>query len=604
MKSFQTGGSLFYAAQASLAQAANRAEQQATNASDKDSGLISEKLMLKLQENGIPVDVDRFFDRLADLDKQVSMGVGVNKRALYSLQAEANRIIKQSEYLKNAEDRALKNEAMADLAVDDKGYMYVLSDKGVQKKHISDFKYGEERALTVSDLIDYRKNVPNFAGDTDLIQTIGTSIGTTKIQDYISGILKTIGDSTSASDAYVNLGQLLGRDTKKMTTQEYQALYQMAQMADKIGMDAIFKESKESKNSNMQAALEYLQRVLPKNMQYQLKAQHVANGGDIKDDNIGELITYAGLTYNKSSEKYGLNYEKGMNDAAGRVTDDTKTQPQTTMEMFFNRNLNRVPGGVIISDPEHKNRYALRAQGSVAASLLLDNGSGVGDAPLDIALDANGKGVGKYLDTNQVWFGTDKTSREALSKVYYTGSQMANVDLPVDGNGNINWEALHNYSTAEELISQQNITDIDTKNKIHEECGSYIRYAADGSQQSSLPTAQFMMTHGITSDDYVSSDNQMYNEIGRDREKLYDEKIKSINKQYKSNLEKSGWFTDMVEIPIFIKIQPNAGMNAAYFAHHGSMVPKRTLEQDMISQQMQEPPTMQVQGNASLLYQE
>lgn len=604
MQRFQTGGTVNFHAIANTARAGEDADTTTTQASSKKQSLISDSLMKSLYTEGIPVDVDWLSGKIANLEHREAMGLGVSSSEVQAINAQINRVVQNAKYLEAAEKQAIKNDALADVAVDDKGYMYVMTEKGLDKKHFSKFNAEKEQALTVSDLINYRKNVPSLAFNNDYIQTISTSIGTTKIQEYITGILSSIGDSTSATDAYTNLATILGRDAKKLTEQEYKALASMAQVAQQVGLDAVLKESIKSKDSNMQAALGYLQRVLPRNMQYQLKAQYVAAGGDADDNNIGELLTYAGATYNKSSREYSVDYEKGMNDAAGRVTDDTKTQPQTTMEMFFNRNLNRVPGGVIISDPEHKNRYALRAQGSVAASLLLDNGSGVGDAPLDIALDANGKGVGKYLDTNQVWFGTDKTSREALSKVYYTGSQMANVDLPVDGNGNINWEALHNYSTAEELISQQNITDIDTKNKIHEECGSYIRYAADGSQQSSLPTAQFMMTHGITSDDYVSSDNQMYNEIGRDREKLYDEKIKSINKQYKSNLEKSGWFTDMVEIPIFIKIQPNAGMNAAYFAHHGSMVPKRTLEQDMISQQMQEPPTMQVQGNASLLYQE
>jgi hypothetical protein len=36
-------------------------------------------------------------------------------------------------------------------------------------------------------------------------------------------------------------------------------------------------------------------------------------------------------------------------------------------------------------------------------------------------LEAGGKGMGKYLDMNNVWMGYDKVSAENLSKVLYKG---------------------------------------------------------------------------------------------------------------------------------------------------------------------------------------
>jgi hypothetical protein len=86
-----------------------------------------------------------------------------------------------------------------------------------------------------------------------------------------------------------------------------------------------------------------------------------------------------------------------------------------------------------------------------------------------------------------------------------------------------------------------------------------------------------MMIHGITLDDYLSGDNLLYREVDKDREKLLEEEIKIINKNRKSNIENTGLFESYVELPIFIKIRHNAGLDASYYAKQGSLVPEQTL---------------------------
>ena len=609
IRKYQIGGGSVYSAVLNPIYAQQQAAEEAatTSKATKKQSLVDDDIIKRL--DGIPVDVDRLVDHISTLEAREAAGLPVSRSAIADLRKTANRVKQFKVYMEKAEARAEKNDSWADIAVSDSGYVWAVGEKGLQKKLLSDFKYGEEQLLTVSDLVDLRKHNASFAFDQDLIKTIGTSAGSSQIQKYITDIAKSVGESATTNEAYTNVASLVGRATaEKPSQKELEDLRAIYDIIDQAGPDAIFKLKDYAKEANLEAGMSYLARVLPKNMRMQLQAQYMANYGLSFEESNKEVSNtlMSGLeALNNFETKHEVDFDAAANKGFGRGKTDEDLRYQTTLEKFFNRNLDRVPGGVIISDGNYKNRYVLTAPGSQNPSLVTDNGAGVGESPMDIALDQGGHGMLKYLDQNKIWFGTDKANREQLSKVFYTGDQIANVDLPTDGEGNINWDALHNYAAAEEAIKDQNITDIAGKNKIHEEFGSYVRYAQDGSQQFLLPTEQFLMAHGITSDDEISSENTMYREIGRDREDYYNEKISAINKKYKTNLDKGGWFTDIIEVPIFMRIQPNAALDAAYYARQGSQVPKRTLEQDMAYQQtMPSAATMPVQGDASILYQE
>ena len=84
----QSGGGLFFSAVAnpfSNAAVADRTAQAKASSSGKDSGLVSDKLMEKLYEKGIPNDVQKFMNMLADFEEKSDFGMGVSKRQLYNL---------------------------------------------------------------------------------------------------------------------------------------------------------------------------------------------------------------------------------------------------------------------------------------------------------------------------------------------------------------------------------------------------------------------------------------------------------------------------------------------------------------------------------------
>lgn len=595
MQRFQTGGTVNFHAIANTARAGEDADTTTTQASSKKQSLISDSLMKSLYTEGIPVDVDWLSGKIANLEHREAMGLGVSSSEVQAINAQINRVVQNAKYLEAAEKQAIKNDALADVAVDDKGYMYVMTEKGLDKKHFSKFNAEKEQALTVSDLINYRKNVPSLAFNNDYIQTISTSIGTTKIQEYITGILSSIGDSTSATDAYTNLATILGRDAKKLTEQEYKALASMAQVAQQVGLDAVLKESIKSKDSNMQAALGYLQRVLPRNMQYQLKAQYVAAGGDADDNNIGELLTYAGATYNKSSREYSVDYEKGMNDAAGTSGSD-KQWTMTGLEQLIQGTLGQRQFNIVTKD---HSGLAFTLNGNGLGKLMDSKNDLVNESILSDALN---KGLGALIDQNGIYFGDQKISPHSLDKFVYDGADVINIWAPVDSTGAVDIDKLAKYEELRKAVKANPNLKPDDIRQMMAELGLNGTLDANGNFVGQDPNmAQFIVLTGLTSDEVMDiEENELaYKLQGNDKKESL-EKIKQIygmaNKGLKGDSRRefpTGWWdwsTDIVAAPIFMRVGTTARFDVGTVVGHGAKVPQQSY-QNLIAKDQARPIT-------------
>lgn len=602
----QSGGGVFYSA---VANPFSRAAQQdmqgssGTGFSSKKSGsdkILSDSIMNKLSEEALPNDFRKFMAMLTDFEQEQAMGFGVDRRKLYDIRTYANQIIQQSNYLKKAEEAAVQNGAWDEFAVDSRGFLYV-SDENGQISKVAPNKFDSEKqmALTVGQLLQQRKENDALVDRSEIATTVGNNIGIEKISEYILNIIKEVGSNETASEAYIDLTSIVGKATaKKPNATQLQAIQEIANELDKLGGDAIFKQKELMKSKKTQEALAYIMSVLPQNMQHQLVGRYAASGGqDIY--NPQAVILNAISAGNDTKYHYGIDYDANMNKAAGNTQDNTKQRPQGVVEMFFNQNLNRTQ--VEISNPNYRNGYTISVQGSVIPSLSLDNDKGVDTMPLYQALEYNGNGMGKYLDHDKVWLGSDKASYFDLSKVLYTGNQVANVWMPVTPNGDIDWKSFDAFCEAEDNIKRLGITDPELKTKEHMKVGSPVTYDENGQISKNSRVAQFLMVHGYTSDRSITSDNLLYRELISDEEDQLDDIIDQINDKYDSDIKTSGLFTDLVQLPIFIKIQENAGLNAAYYAHQGSMVDKNTLQEDQVWQMTQQPPQVRIYGGSDAL---
>jgi hypothetical protein len=122
---------------------------------------------------------------------------------------------------------------------------------------------------------------------------------------FIYDILDKIKESETKIEAVTTLravdARVGGNKVKAMSDADFMALKDIAYMADKVGLDTVFKTSQLSQNSNLQHAYNYILEMLPKNMRAQLEATYLVNGGKYKDlkNHVGELIKTATMTVNE-----------------------------------------------------------------------------------------------------------------------------------------------------------------------------------------------------------------------------------------------------------------------------------------------------------------
>lgn len=590
----QTGGGVYFSAVANPFSSAAQQDMQRSGSgsgSSKASGdkIVSDSIMNKLSEEALPNDFRKFTSMLAEFEEQQAMGFGVDRRKLYDIRSYANQIIQQSKYLKSAEEEAVKNGAWDEYAVDSRGFLYVLDEYGkISKVAPNKFNQEKQQALTVGELIQQRKENNQLIDHSDVATTVGNNIGIEKINDYIQKIIQAVGSNETASEAYTDLATIVGQaNAKRPNNVQLQAIQGIANELNQLGGDSIFKNKELMSSKNMQQAFGYILSVLPQNMKNQLMGRYVANGGKYEDvsEHTQAIVLNALQAGNDTKYHYSIDYAQDINKAAGNSPDSKspKQHDLTMMELFFNGDLNHTT--VKLSDSDYDNRTALEVSGTIIPSLTTDKNQSVTNLPLSLAL--SGQGMGKYLDYSKIFMGYQHVPEGMLQNIAYTNSQVANVWLPVDNNGNIDFRTLHNFSDAEKEIELRSITSPEEKNNIHMRHGSPAQYDANGNiTNASGRMGQFLMLHGYTIDDYVDSKNSFVRELKGDEEDQIDNVINAIYKGVKktsgfSKIDGKQKYDDIIQVPVFIKIQDNAAVNAATYAGYGSLVNTNTLDQTM-----------------------
>lgn len=612
IQKFQGGGtglgSLFSAVQV----AAPSAVEQKSEKSEDSSPILSESTLNKLRslEYGLPNELDQFEIELATLEQKLSSGRRISPREIADIRAKAGRIVAQAGHLKKAEEFVEKNDALDDIAIDHKGSIYAITDKGVEKVLFSKYDPEKHQALTYSELIEYRRQSPQLINNADVIASISRGIGVEKINGYIQDILDKVGQSETKQEAIESLGSIYGSAVKNMSVMEFAAIKDLYAIKDKVGMDMLLKTTKVSKDSNLQHAWQYIMSVLPKNMRSQLEATYMVNtGGSYADAKkyVGEVIETAALMTRESKQEYGIDYQQDINTAGGtksgsKAGGSSKSYYDSPLETFFNGNMNQ--GKITISDPDSKNQYGLEVQGNIWGQLVDLNGNVKSNLPLSVALNES---LGQFLDFSQVYLGDQKVNSSELQNVAYENAQIAQVWLPVTGpNKDIDWRRIKAFAKAEKQIQELGYTNISDKNKVHAANDSYMRYNDQG-ELVPIPqqTERFLMTHGYTIDDLAENTSLAKELTGVDEDAasaLIDSIYAKdrIKKQYGiSDMRSRNGYDDIMKLPIFVRISPTASSDVKIAAKHGPLQTPHTEEEFMVQQKINE--SDYIQADSSMI---
>lgn len=590
IKKLQTGGAV------NLMYTANpyTMPQQAatTSKSSDDDGLISKDLLKKLE--GIPVDVDNLMETVADLEYKQSMGIPVSSKTVRRVEAQINRVVQQSKYLQDAESRAEKNDAFGEIAVGNRGELFTVGESGdIKKISIGDYnveKHGP--ALTVNELIEQRKFNPTQAYDPTLTTVIGNNVGMSKISDYIQKIIASVGSSESSTEAYADLASIVGREAAKRPTQEQlQTLQQLYQLSQTVGMDAIFKEKNIMKQKNVQEAFGFINSILPRNMRLQMQARFVASGFSLEDSarGVSDIIGQALMSGNDTQTSYNIEYS-----ASANKENQAKSQSRNlgVLEQLVQGSLGKRDYKLMSSkNPE----FSLNLHGTGVGSLATFNNNIVDKSPLSIALQS---GLAPLIDENHVTIGNQKVPVGAFDTILYNGGDVINVWAPVNADGDVDLEGLQLLSEIQSICdTNPNLTTQD-KNALLEKYQLDGYFDEKGTFHGTGQMGQFLVMTGLTSDEVLDASSNPYaDKLSRDDKQLEFKQLERIygqlNKGVKGNGKYEfamGWFkgtTDLYKVPIFMRLNQTAQIDAGTFSDKGPMVKTPTYEQQLAYDQMQ-----------------
>ena len=582
MKYLQLGGQMWTQSFANplLAQ---KQQTKTTKTSGSEDGLLSESLLKDLRGHGIPVDYDAFMDQVSKLDQRMAAGLPVSSKAIRDLEAQANRVIQQNDYLKEAEKLADKNDARGEIAVGGRGQLYTLQENG-KIKTVSMADYDAEKdgpAMTVNELIEHRKFNPTQQFDTTLTQVIGNSIGMQKINDYIMNIIQKVGSAETTEEAYIDLASYIGREAaKKPSQQELQNLQNLYTAMSELGPDALFKSKEVRESKNLREAFDYIQSILPRDMQTQLRGRYVASGGNLNDSGayIQSIIVSSLGAANKTRNVSYIDYEASLNKAAGKGQDSDHQISMTGLEQLVMGTLGKRQLNIV---GKSNSGIQFTLDGAGMGKLTDAKNDIVNASVLSSALD---RGLGALIDQNNIFFGDQKISPDILNKFVYDGQDVVNVWAPVGPNGGVDFGKLAQYEELRKTIKNNpNLTQGDIQ-QLMAEIGINGTIDPNGNFVGNDPNmAQFIVLTGLTSDEVIDDDeNEFSYKLQGDDKKQALERIKTIyamhNKGKKGDQREkfpTGWFdwsTGIVAAPIFMRVGDTARFDAGTIVGHGARV--------------------------------
>ena len=585
---------------------------------DDEKELIDKSLLKEFYTKGIPVDVDEIANDIALLQEKQDVGIKVSATELNQLRAKINRVVKTSEYFDKAKTQAADNDALGEIAVTDRGELFVFDQDAQKIKKVSkhDFNAEEQVALTVGELIRARENTPSQAFDTASIQAIGSSVGMSVISDRIKTILDIVGNSTSTSEAYTDLASYVGANNAKRPTQaEYEALQIMSTAIGNGALDqgTIYRISKEVGQKNVEAAFNYIIRVLPRNMQEQLQGRLVAQGLSVEDarNELKNTVLTAIAAHDETTDNFKIQVAPENMQRSPASSPSSKTFYQTVNEAIFDPQLNaaKIDLRSRLGTDDSNSNIQLKVQGNWWESPLTENKTNtpIPKSPLSVAID---KTVTQYIDKNHMFAGTQKINQFDLTKMLYTGDGQGIAWMPVKSNGDINWEQYKGCEKAENIIKERGYVTDEDKNKVHAECNSFCRYV-NGEMKARGPVDKYYLTYAYALDDEIDEDiNSMAEPITGDEEDkiedLYDQIFDNKDAQEKYGFDNHRrFYDDIYKVPVFFKVNESAPFDVYRYNGHGSLMTPKTLDEDMLQQEQQRRVTHPViDANADYAYQE
>ena len=308
-RKYQVGGVVYtpyLPAQAGTAQGTTSTSASSSTSStpEKISGTMKKEVIDILKENGIPSDVDQFLQYANNfLNKSKNLSsyslFGGNDddydmSDLIKVQSLANKVKFNKALYDKANENLTKQYAWSEVALTDKGQMYVYDTEKGEVTKIDPSTYHENsdkyQALTNSDVLSYREQSQPF--DNSSLNDLQNAVGMKSITDYLREIIKAFGKDSIEGYA----------------TKDKDAILSGFHFLMENGPDGFYKVKSEEQLRDVNRALTYLYNSLPENMKQLLRAKTAAEGGDPNGKDRFELLVQALSEH--TSRDYSATFDK------------------------------------------------------------------------------------------------------------------------------------------------------------------------------------------------------------------------------------------------------------------------------------------------------
>lgn len=298
-----------------------KASSSSTKSTPRDDAEI-EKAIIKLADTeGIPIDVSIFNAQAAQFLKASESLTSYspfggtdnsyNLSTLFTLQSQAN-LLKQNHALWETANKNIdENNSWGDVAVDNTGRIYTITEAGkIQKispdELAKDLKNIEEKPLdytplTYSQLMGLREKDQNFAYNADVLRDLAAGSGMNKITTKIMNVIEKLGNE--------DVSGYMAKDGKM------RKVIEGAQTLLEEGPDGIYKYNQTStKGENINTLISYIyNQVLDEQDKQQWRATLAWQGGDPSRKGIFEGIMNIAAMH--TSDKLTVDYQKDATQA-------------------------------------------------------------------------------------------------------------------------------------------------------------------------------------------------------------------------------------------------------------------------------------------------
>lgn len=304
---------------------------KASTTPEKISGTMTKEIIDILKSNGIPSDVDAFLttansflvksQSLSNMSLFGGTDDDYDLSDLITIQKMANDVRFNNEQYNKAVANLDKEDAWSDVALDQRGFMWVQDKDGELKTvHATKFNPEEQYALTNEELLSLRERSSEFAMNRTVLNSMTGTVGVKTVQDYLVGLIEKLG--TDIQQGYAS--------------KKEQDIFTGAQLLMKNGPDGFYKITDKQQARSLTEAVNYLtnQLVRNKGMLNVIQATIAANGGDPSKD-MASMI--AQMVQNHVDIELKADFDSAATKSAGLDAESrgsTKTEKLSRLAAF------------------------------------------------------------------------------------------------------------------------------------------------------------------------------------------------------------------------------------------------------------------------------